>query len=65
MFKVINISGATLGLMFVKKGYVTQDNLSDKDYRVVSKLTEQIKHLADPSVRLLKIIKMTNKGEED
>lgn len=55
-FKVINISGSTIGLYKVIDGRVTQDNLEDKDYRVVSELTSQMKRLADPSLGLLKII---------
>lgn len=56
LLKVINISGQTLGLFDVINGRVTQDNVSPGDYRVVEELTSQMKRLADPSMRLLKIL---------
>ena len=54
--KIINISGSPLGLIKVVKGRVIQDNLECIDYRVVTELTSQMKRLADPSIKLLKII---------
>ena len=54
--RVINISGTTVGLIKVIDGRVVLDNLEPLDYRVVSELTHQMKRLADPSLKILKII---------
>lgn len=54
--KVINISGSPIGLFKVENGRVIQDNVDPDDYRVVSELTSQMRRLADPSLRILKII---------
>lgn len=53
--KVVNISGSTIGLNYVENGIVIQDNLEPLDYRVVTKLTSQMKRLADPSLKLIEI----------
>lgn len=54
--KVINISGSPVGLFKVVEGRVIQDNVDPDDYRVVSELTSQMRRLADPSLRIIKII---------
>ena len=55
--KVYNISREDIGLIFPKEGgdYV-QYNLKPFEYTVVSELTGQIRRLADPSIKKLKIV---------
>jgi hypothetical protein len=55
MLKLINISGSPIGLIKMVDGQVTQENVDPGDYRVVSELTPQMRRLADPTLKIIKI----------
>lgn len=58
MFKIINISKSVVGIMMSESNKLKQKNIMPGKYIIVEAVSEQMKNLADPAKKEIKIEKL-------